>query len=772
MIARIRSKGRRARKSSLAIVLLAFAAGCVVLVSPLGGAIDRASAPLRFAVFNRTASGNVVVVEMDARSAAAIKRWPWSRANYAEVVDRLRVAGAASIVFDVDFSSASDAAGDAAFAAALQRAEGLAVLPTFAQAGGSTDERSVDALPIAAFRDHVVMSSVSVSPDADGQVRSMPFATITAGTPRPSLSAVIAHQSGQADATFPIDMSTNPTTIPRLSFIDVRNGRFDPATVRGRNMLIGATAIEMGDRYATPRWGVVPGVIIQALAAETLFRGTPSEGSALFGLVLALVGAAAIAAVRGAVRLVVATIMSLAAVIVGVITAQYELLIFYPLAPALAALVAAATAAGTRAVLDRMRRQRLVDEDTGLPNRRALVGDLTPGDKCAIVAARIAEFDKLSAGLGPAGAIDLIKRIRDRISVLGGGLTVYRIEDRVLAWRATVDAEQVQTRYEQLRAIMLSPIDIGGRKIDVSLSIGFAEGAASTETIITNAALAADLARSNGTGWHVHSETDLASADTEISLISDLEYAMAEGQVTVVYQPKLDLQRNRIASVEALVRWHHPTRGMIRPDYFIPLVEKANRIEHLTFYVLRRAIADMRTWNTGGERIRVAINLSAVLFESRQFIDDLHKLVRDEDVDPTMLIFEVTESAAMRSPERAIDALTAFKALGVSISVDDYGTGQSTLSYLKKLPLDELKIDRSFVEFAHQNRGDAVLVRSTVDLAHELGLKVVAEGVETHECLEFLRSVGCDMAQGYLISRPVPSERLQELTKMDLTRAA
>jgi EAL domain-containing protein (putative c-di-GMP-specific phosphodiesterase class I) len=211
---------------------------------------------------------------------------------------------------------------------------------------------------------------------------------------------------------------------------------------------------------------------------------------------------------------------------------------------------------------------------------------------------------------------------------------------------------------------------------------------------------------------------------------------------------------------------------MLSPDHFIPQLEKANRIAGMTLHVVRSAIVDLKSWAASGHALTVAVNLSAILLEAPSFLEDLERELEESGVDPRLLTFEVTESAAMHAPDVAAAALARFKQLGIAISMDDYGTGQSTLTYLKRLPLDELKIDRSFVENAHLNRSDAVLVRSTINLAHELGLKVVAEGVETDECLKFLRSAGCDLAQGYLISSPVAAKALIELVKTQQRKAA
>src|SRR5690606_20163476 len=378
-------------------------------------------------------------------------------------------------------------------------------------------------------------------------------------------------------------------------------------------------------------------------------------------------------------------------------------------------------------------------------------------ERLGVIAASIAEFDKIASGLGPSGTIELIQRLRDRIAHLEHGETLYRVEDRVVCWRCD-DEGELDRRLTALRVAMLHPIEVAGRRVDVALALGYARGeGGEPERTVANAAMAAVRARTEGTPWHVHQIGDEEEVGRELSLLGELDEAIDRNQIEVFYQPKLDISSGRITSVEALVRWHHPTHGFMSPDRFIPLAERNDRIAPLTLYVLKRAIADRRSWKAAGHNIAAAVNVSAKLLDAADFISELRALIEQSAVEPGTLTFEVTESATMRNPEAVALALHSFKALGIGISMDDYGTGQSTLSYLRQLPLDELKIDRSFVQHSHRNHADAVLVRSTVELAHELGLKVVAEGVEEAECLSYLRTIGCDMAQGYLISRPEPA---------------
>lgn len=761
----IRIVSRRA--GSWLIAGLALAAGTVTALSQVGQAADRALDPLRFAAISSQASGKIVIVEMDAASIARIDRWPWPRDNYAGVVDRLTAAGAANIVFDVDFSS--PATGDAAFAAALKRADGKVALPTFAQRASADDPRSIDALPIAVLRDRAALASVSISPDPDGIVRSAPLGTMTAGTPRPSLSAYIAGVSGTADRLFPIDFGIEPASVPRLSFIAVRDGQFDPKAVAGKSVLIGATAVEMGDRYGVPRWGVQPGVVVQALAAETLLRSIPSSTSAVFGLMIALGLGLLVLRPR---RPAIAGALfggAVSAIGVGTILIQARTGIVSPLAPPLALLLIAGCGRMVRDILDRFSAQRMVDDESGLPNRRALMASILRRPGLRIAIAQIDNFDALAAVVGRHADSELIRRIAERLKLASADQTVFRLADRMLGF-ALAD-EGYEAALDGLRTVMLRPIELDGRPVDIVMTVGVAVCRRTIDACLAEAALAADEARREGAFWR-QSEVDRASLERQTSLMGELDAALQDGTIEVHYQPKLWLATGRIRSVEALVRWRHATRGFVGPDQFIPLAEQSNRIAALTLYVMERTMLDLANWHHQGHAISAAVNLSAKLVGSKEFDLDVRRLLARGIVDPAKLIFEVTETAAIDDPDQARFALESYRDMGIGISLDDYGTGQSTLSHLRHLPICELKMDRSFVQHAHSNRNDAVLVRSTIDLAHALGMQVVAEGVEDAACLDFLRLAGCDLAQGYLISRPVPAAAIDELLSKETLASA
>jgi EAL domain-containing protein (putative c-di-GMP-specific phosphodiesterase class I) len=233
--------------------------------------------------------------------------------------------------------------------------------------------------------------------------------------------------------------------------------------------------------------------------------------------------------------------------------------------------------------------------------------------------------------------------------------------------------------------------------------------------------------------------------------------AIQDGHMAVHYQPKHDLRANAVTGVEALVRWRHPVRGHIPPDVFVRMAEETGHIGELTDCVLAQAIADQARMRAMGHALKVSVNISGRLLSDSAFADRAIAVVSEAGAD---ICFEITETAVIENPELALGIIDRFAAAGVSISIDDYGTGLSSLAYLKQIRADELKIDKAFVLSLSESSRDALLVKSTIDLAHSLGLKVTAEGVETPAALALLSGMGCDLAQGYLIGRPMPLEDL------------
>lgn len=742
----------------LAVFLSGIAAAAFLAVSGLHAPIEEEWREGVHRWSPREASGQVHIVEIDAASLAEVNRWPWPRRHYAELVDQLDAAGVRSIAFDVDFSSPSIAGDDTAFAAALARARAPVYLPTFAQQASADDHRSLEALPIVELRESASLASVNMRPDADGFVRSLPMGSITGDMPRPSLAAASAAVDGAVDERYKLDLSVRPKSIPRHSFVDIEQATFDAAELRGRDVIVGATAIELFDRYPVPIHGVIPGVVVQALGAETLLAGRFTEIPWILPLTLAallslwIVGASSTtrAAARGGAIVVSALVIGFGLQAVARIAAE--------IMPALACVVTVTAVTIARHLHRDFQHRRMHDAGTGLPNRKAFDQRGGIEEERFTIAMALDNFEALRAVLGEAGCDLVIQRLAERVGEHGGVGEVYRIDRRILAWTASAAGYEPDYELTRLEKVVRAPLHLEDRSVDASIAFGVA-----TNDALNEAVHAARLAATDGRTVVFHADAEQENMERRVSLLGELDDAISREELQVLFQPQLDLNTNEIVSVEALVRWQHPKRGFLRPDLFIPLAEKANRVDALTMFVLGKTIAALEAWCDEDIVLRGAVNISARLLSSPTFLDEAEHLIATSGVPRDRLVFEVTESATLDDAEASTAALHRLRKLGIAISIDDYGTGQSSLSYLKTMPLSELKIDRSFVQFAHQEASDAMLVRSTIQLAHELGLTVVAEGVEDAECLEFLRSVDCDIAQGYLIGKPMSFDDIRAI---------
>jgi EAL domain-containing protein (putative c-di-GMP-specific phosphodiesterase class I)/GGDEF domain-containing protein len=430
-------------------------------------------------------------------------------------------------------------------------------------------------------------------------------------------------------------------------------------------------------------------------------------------------------------------------------------------------LFAWALAVSVQAAVEARRRLRiraLFDSESGLPNRSALESSLgNSGDSTVLVTAAIERFEFIRDGIGLAATNEMIRSAADKIGEIIQG-PVHRIAPDILAWTQPNADEAVQATLRRIQSAFREPVQSSAGAVDVSFTLGLErEGGPTAAVLRIERALAAiGSARSEGKAIAWHREAD-PQIRRQLSMMSDLRQAMEKGRLTLFYQPKMSFATGRIADAEALIRWRNSDGKFVSPDEFIPLAEATGVIREVTQFALRAAMADLQRWAPEGVALRVAVNVSALDLATSDFVQTVGAILQKSKVPASQLTLEVTESALIRSPEEAIATLKALREKGIRLAVDDYGTGQSTLSYLKHLPVHELKIDKSFVTTLASNESDAILVRSTINLAHELGLQVVAEGVEDGETMETLRQLGCDYAQGYFISKPIASGDFLEL---------
>jgi predicted signal transduction protein with EAL and GGDEF domain len=315
----------------------------------------------------------------------------------------------------------------------------------------------------------------------------------------------------------------------------------------------------------------------------------------------------------------------------------------------------------------------------------------------------------------------------------------------------------------QVHAALRAPVRVGEVELEVRASLGIAvcpDHGDDSSVLLRHADVAMYAAKAAQLAVQTYSAEIDRSNPRRLALVNELRAAVEDEHLTCHYQPKVRVADSAVTGVEALVRWHHPTLGNVGPDDFIPIAEHTGLIVPLTSLVLRTALEDCATWARAGHVLEVAVNVSPRALLAPEFVAEVAAVLARTQVPASRLTLEVTESSVMHDPQRATEVLHALHALGVSLSVDDFGTGYSSLAYLQKLPVHEVKVDRSFVRDLATDTGDVAIVRAIVDLGHNLGLRVVAEGVEDARSLAVLGELGCDTAQGYLISRPVPHERL------------
>ena len=416
-----------------------------------------------------------------------------------------------------------------------------------------------------------------------------------------------------------------------------------------------------------------------------------------------------------------------------------------------------------------------MDRLTGLPNR-ALFSDrlqqaigvaLRAGHPLSVMMMDLDRFKYVNDTLGhPIGDLllcEVAKRLRvalhrasDTVARLGG--------DEFAVLLPTADIEAAKIIAARILKALEEPTMIEGQLVDIGASIGivtFPHNGADMNVLLRRADIAMYTAKRTNSGFALYDERHDHNSAERLSLMGELRQAVEHDQLTLYYQPKVDLATHTVKYVEALIRWDHPTRGFVAPDQFIPFAEQTGYIKTISRWVADRAIHQCAMWREQGIELAVSVNVSARELIQSSLPEMFQSLLQKHGVSPEWIWVEITESAILDDPDHAIETLDRLHALGIRISIDDFGTGYSSLSYLKRMPVDELKIDKSFVMGMANHKDDETIVRSTIDLGHNMGLKVVAEGVETEEMLEQLKEMRCDLVQGYHLSRPLPPAKLE-----------
>jgi diguanylate cyclase (GGDEF)-like protein/PAS domain S-box-containing protein len=908
--------------------ILVVVALAIVLSSGWHGMLRNALTDLRFAWVPRQATGDVVVVAIDAPSIEKIGVWPWPRRLHADLLRRLESADVRDIVFDVDFSTPSDAATDQAFADALQSVGGSVVLPSFKQPGaygGNTTAVHINR-PLKLFGDHSWTAVVNVAIEPDGLVRRYPFGENLDGQFLPSMGAVLAGQYAVKREPFLIDFSILAASIPKVSYIDVLRG--DEATLarlRDKKVVIGGTALELGDRFSVPNGNLVSGPLLQALAAESILQNrilrqtsdiVTLAGLCVIALIMMLSWRRLSAGARAVVLVGMATAIEASATVLqaklplvldtslfhtaiavymaaialdeidfrgllgriaenrfqriamslgdGLICtdSNHLITVWNPGAVAIFGYDAAEMigqpfdricAAHTKALPEsisaceeaRARSQRAgglvmefdgrrkngdvfpveaclsgwlgtdgfqygailrdisvrkreaerirylaeYDSLTGLANRNSLHSELvamtataekTAGE-VALLVVGLDSFQQINDMLGHASGDLVLRAVSERLKAeMEGAGIVARLsgDEFAIAISSTEMTETVAQLSERISLTFKTPLLTGARLHRVKVNIGVAiypGGGMTADELLGNSHLAFCRAKATKRGGHVLFDSSIrAELEARLTLEAELVRAAERKEFELFYQPQVRLADAGLIGAEALIRWHHPVRGLVSPAEFMPVVNTSSISDRIADWVLETACRQARVWERAGHSVRVGVNLSPSQLRSGDLANSVAEILEVTGLTPSLLELEVTEDILLLDEERVLDIFRRIQELGVRVVFDDFGTGYASLSYLKKFPLDGLKIDRSFVLELRADSDDAAIVGSTIGLSKQLGLAVIAEGIETRATADLLMSMGCEQGQGYFFGRPMPAAAFESqfLSAHDATAEA
>ena len=420
----------------------------------------------------------------------------------------------------------------------------------------------------------------------------------------------------------------------------------------------------------------------------------------------------------------------------------------------------------------------LHDRLTGLPNRalamERLGNAIATHRPMALIYLGIDNLRAASETAGPEAVDQLLQDVSRSLqgALRPGDTLAHLTADEFLLLLEGAGSDEAVGLADKLQQLLLRPRRINGHDLALDCRLGIAaypDDGESADTLLERAAIAMkDAAQMPGRLQIYEHGRDLVHR-RQVTLIRDLRHAPSQGQLLLHYQPKLDIRQGHVRQAEALLRWQHPQFGMVSPAEFIPLAERSGSIQLLTHWVIEEGIRQLCEWNRRGLSLQLSLNISADDLLGDDLAHRVSALLRRYGLPAEQLLFEITESAVMREPEKALKVLHLLRDCGISLSVDDFGTGYSSLAHLKRLPVQELKIDQSFVRNLDETSEDAVIVRSTIEMSHNLGLKVVAEGVEYAHSLRLLEHWQCDTAQGYLISRPLSADAFEAWVALPLS---
>jgi EAL domain-containing protein (putative c-di-GMP-specific phosphodiesterase class I)/CHASE2 domain-containing sensor protein len=721
----------------------------------------------RALIRSQPAPQTVVVVGIDDRTLNALGAKDAGRGHEAIVLRNLLDAGAKRVFFDRIFRFEEGNQGERALIATFAEAKGKVFIP--AGAGASDDPFGIlSDVPAPRFRKNSELVGITGLFHPFGNGASFPVTWQTAIGEVPGMAARIANRSadsihlrwleplsGMPEGFYRTDYSYDYRTIPTLSFVDVMRGRFDPRTVAGKDVLIGPTSRILNDHHAMPvAWTDVPGVYFHAIASYTYAKPMLTKLGWLPALlvisIMVVVGLRRRRSLFG---------WPMATAVIGLGTASFILDgygIELEVAPAL---LVCGIALFRSWSLEQVETASEINITSGLPSLQQLKA-YGRTDQGSLIALKLRNYGAIVASFETGVEARLAQEIARRVQLGDKDAVIYHEGDKFLWLSQIVNPVDILEHLEGLHRLVQGGIVIEERDVDLSFNCGVDNDRSQPiEKRIANALQSAEHAVRDDELVCVHDPSS-SGAHWEISMLSALDRAIDSGQVWVAYQVKLDLKSGRIKGAEALARWTDPERGPISPDKFIQIAEEYHRIDRITRFVLGEAIRTVRDLRAIIPDFTISVNISAQLLRFAGLTDMILDALRAENMPPDCLVLEITETDRLDRSSKTYAMMESLVAAGLELSIDDFGTGNATIDYMRFLPAVEIKIDKMFVATITTDRKDLLLVQSIIEMAHSLDRRVVAEGVENAAILAALEAIGCDQIQGYHIGRPVRREDL------------
>jgi diguanylate cyclase len=729
--------------------------------------LDDLGRNIRYSLRYVPADGSIVVIAIDQKSARELGgKYPWPRTVDAKLIERLKGAGAKKIVFDLSFSDSDTPKNDALFIRTLDRFRG----DIYFGSGVLTAEKgaiSSTFFPSPAYRQHVEVGTFIYRPSAIGSLSRLYTENPMFPGQYPGISVIASGKAKPSGQLYRPDFAIRYDTFPTFSYSDVVLGRVPRDRLAGRNILVGLGEAAFQDVHYLPGQGRVQGVFAHAIGAQTLKSGTPIDLGWLPAEVIAVLCALALLSTTR----VMTTGLTLACTIAGFALGPLALDSAYVAADIAPGLLLFSIVAVQHARLTFGRRKSRTHEPSGLPNLVAL-REVKLRRPQALVAARIDNHAAIVASFAKDIEPLIAAEIVGRLKIGDAATEVFQGDEGAYYLLSSItDRNLLSEHLDGLHALFSQPVRIGDRHVDIAITFGVDDQPSRAMSSRIGAALmSAESARQKGLRWKFYDDLGNADAAWQLSIGSEIDRAIAEGEFSLAYQPKLDLRTGNIVGAEALVRWLHPTRGTISPVEFIPAAERDHRIDTITRFVLEQAVADVASL-AADSTLTVAVNISVPVLRQPGFAMYFEKLIVSSHLAPSRFTVEITESVFLSVDDHIVMGnLNAFAAAGFGISIDDFGTGFSTLETLQRVPATEVKIDQTFVKSLAVRTADSIIVASIIKMAKGLNHRVVAEGIEDATTLRQLAAMGCDQGQGFHIAKPQPFDAFLALAEKSNSR--